>query len=405
MKICTLWLALAALSLAACSSDPDKKGPTKSPSFDEEPNRARLVEKRRELTLEAGELYKLARVSLESADFNKAIERYDLISVRYPFTDYATQSELERIYSLYRNFEPDKALSAAERFAREHPRHPAMDYVQYLKGLTNFERDQSPLNILPVDEAKSDVGSYRRAFDDFQVLIQKYPKSQYVGDAYSRMIFVRNRLADHEMHVVDFYIRRGAYIAAAKRAEQVIAQYPGSAASYAALEALVTAYDRAGLETQAADARRLMEAQDWVDVSGEKEPAPAKTVSAAPTPAAVPVAAIAAPPEAAPAAAEEEESGFFGWFTDLFSGLDSSKPDYGYEVVIPSAKKTETQASGDVETQPVATISAEGAATPATADVKTAAPTPAPNKVRVFFEPYDDEAEKPAAPAAAVPAS
>ena len=67
-------------------------------------------------------------------------------------------------------------------------------------------------------ELSSFRGLYDFAFDDFQVLLQKYPSSRYAGDAWQRMVYIRNRLAEHELHVVDFYVRRGAYMAAAKRA-------------------------------------------------------------------------------------------------------------------------------------------------------------------------------------------
>lgn len=252
-------LTVLSVCLAACSSDPDRQRPNSSP-FDE----GRLIDQykeRQERNLDARGLYLLARQSLDSGDFLSALERYDRLVSEFPFTPYAIQSALERIYALYRNFQPDRALSAADRFLREYPRHQAADYVHYAKGLINYERDDSPIDLFSEDASKSDVTSIRRAFDDFSLLIQKYPTSRYAGDARERMIHIRNRLANHEMHVVDFYMRRGAYIAAAKRAEQVIAEYPGSPASYRALETLVKAYEQAKLKIQAEDARKLLAAQ------------------------------------------------------------------------------------------------------------------------------------------------
>src|SRR3546814_6576324 len=96
--------------------------------------------------------------------------------------------------------------------------------------------------MLGFDVSKRDISNLRRSFDDFQVLIQKYPTSRYIGDARLRMIDLRNRMADHEMTVVRYYMRRGAYIAAAKRAEQIVAEYPGSPITVEALGALEKAY-------------------------------------------------------------------------------------------------------------------------------------------------------------------
>lgn len=244
------FVAVFALSATGCGSSSRKKDGMPELS-------------QREMRMQAGELYKLARESLDASDFQAAIDRYTQLSLRFPFTEYATQGELEKIYALYRSYDPDRATSAADRFLREHPRHPAVDYVQYLKGLINETRDQSLNEILSLGDSasKGDVSSEQRAFDEYSLLVQKYPNSKYVGDARLRMIALRNRIAEHELHVVRFYVSRGAYLAAAKRAEQIIAQYPGAPATYEALSMLETCYRQAGLTQQAEDARRLLAAQ------------------------------------------------------------------------------------------------------------------------------------------------
>lgn len=248
-------LATFALVLAACSSD-SSLPPT---------NPFKGSKSERELRLEADGLYKLARRSLDSSDYQGAITRYGTIVLRYPFTDYATQAQLEIAYAKYRAFDPDGALSAAERFLREHPRHPSVDYVQYLKGLINFQRGESVLEGL-VDSSGQDVSAARQAFDDFALLVQRYPKSRYVGDSRLRMVYLRNRIAAHELTIVKYYTRRGAHVAAARRAEKIIADYPGAPASAEALVLLENSYRDAGLVTQADEVRRLRQANPAVTV-------------------------------------------------------------------------------------------------------------------------------------------
>lgn len=256
MKLSTLLRAtLAALTLlaAGCATDPNALPPD-NPLKPEE-TRAR------EQRLAADALYKAARQSLDSSDFNTAVTRYNQIALRFPFSDFATQADLEKVYALYRNYQPEQALSAADKFLKEHPRHAAADYVQYLKGLINSNRDQGLSGFLGLDTTKEEVSYARRAFDDFSLLTQKYPNSPYSGDARQRMIDLRNQIAQHELHVVRFYVRRGAYVAAAKRAEQIISQYPGAPATLEALQLLEDSYRASGLNDQADDARKLLEAQ------------------------------------------------------------------------------------------------------------------------------------------------
>ena len=365
MKISSLLVAVLAIFLmVGCSSNP-KQDDKDSPGSEEDtrdPDQARvfkeeqdpLAERRRidrDAKLNAGQLYFRARRELDSSDFASAVESYDDLSKRFPFSDYATQGELERIYALYRNFDHDRATSSADRFLREHPRHHAVDYVHYLKGLVNYARDESALNILPVDETKSDVSSHRRAFDDFSLLIQRFPGSPYASDAYARMVHIRNRLAAHELHVVDFYVRRGAYVAAAKRGEQVIAQYPGTPASYRALEMLVKCYELSGMKQQEEDARKLV---------------------AAPTrPKGLEQAGTEKMPSLSDASAPPDKPGFFTRVANFFSPFDSSKPDAGVELIIPSNKTTPAQAEA---------TKSETAAEEKTEEAKSG------NKLEVFFE-------------------
>jgi outer membrane protein assembly factor BamD len=238
-----------ALLFTACSSDSGNLPPPTSPFKGGSKSE-------RELRLEADGLYKLARRSLDSADFQGAIQRYNDILVRYPFTDYATQAHLESIYAKYRAFDPDGAISTADRFLKEHPRHPAVDYVHYLKGLINFQRGDSLFDWF-VDSSGQDVGFARQAFDDFSLLAQRYPASRYASDARLRMIYLRNRIAAHELSIVKYYVRRGAHIAAARRAERIIADYPAAPATAEALALLESSYREAGLPAQAEEVRRL----------------------------------------------------------------------------------------------------------------------------------------------------
>lgn len=309
--------ALAAafvLSGAACSN-----GKKKDDAF------ANQEKSDRELRAEAAALYSLARKGLDQSDFDDAVQRYELLSKRYPFTDFATQGEVEAIYALYRGYDADRALSAIDRFQREHPRNAAIDYVQYIRGLVNFNRDPSFSSMFGSNASKGDVSNYRRAFDDFALLVQKHPTSRYVGDARKRMIYLRNVIAEHELGVVEFYTDRGAYVAAAKRAEQIIAQYPGAPATYRALELMEQSYRKAGLKQQADDAARLLAGQpaagsqdvagfpggesspSWLDRLLRRDAADApKPPSSGMSPdAAAPAAEPAAPAaEAAPANAE-----------------------------------------------------------------------------------------------------
>jgi outer membrane protein assembly factor BamD len=203
-------------------------------------------------------VYEQARRSLNSYDFNTAIRLYEALTARFPFTDQARQARLDLIYAYYRASESESAIDAADQFIRENPTHPRVDYAWYIKGLVDFERTPNILErLFRVDLTERPPTTARKAFAAFKTVVEQYPKSEYSHDSLRRMIFLRNRLADYEVHVADYYFRRGAYVAAAQRAKGAIEQYDGAPAIRQALEILINAYERLDLEELARQSRQV----------------------------------------------------------------------------------------------------------------------------------------------------
>jgi outer membrane protein assembly factor BamD len=194
---------------------------------------------------EATELkfYESARSSLRSGNYSDAVSKLQLLEARFPFGRFAQQAQLEIVYAYYRAGQPEAARAAADRFIRLHPQHPNVDYAYYLKGMASFEEDQNFLEqFLPLDPATRDPGAARRSFDDFNDLVRRFPDSQYAPDAQKRMIYLRNILAEYEVNVARYYIRRGAYIAAANRGRYVFENFQSTPSVPDALAVMVEAY-------------------------------------------------------------------------------------------------------------------------------------------------------------------
>ena len=212
-------------------------------------------------------LYKQAQRSLRSYDFNNAIKIYEALTARFPFTNEARQSRLDLIYAYYRAGESESAIDAADQFVRENPTHPRVDYAWYVKGLVDFERTPNILErMFRVDLTERPPSTARKSFAAFKTVVEQYPKSDYAHDARKRMIFLRNRLADYEVHVAGYYLRRGAYVAAAQRAKGAVEQYDGAPSMRNALAILIEAYDRLGLKELAEQSRQVYQTNFQDDV-------------------------------------------------------------------------------------------------------------------------------------------
>jgi outer membrane protein assembly factor BamD len=215
----------------------------------------------------ADSLYKKAHKDLQSNDFNAAIKIYEQLTARFPFSDEARQSRLDLIYAYYRAGERESATDAAETFIRENPTHPRVDYAWYVKGLVEFERTPNVIeHLFRADLTQRPPSTARKAFAAFKTVVEQYPKSEYAHDSLQRMIYLRNRLASYEVHVARYYLKRGAYIAAAQRSKGAIEQYDGAPAVREALQIMIESYDRLNLQPLAAQTRQVYEANYAADV-------------------------------------------------------------------------------------------------------------------------------------------
>jgi len=203
-------------------------------------------------------LYKNAHKALESNDYAFSIKQYEALTSRFPFTDQARQARLDLIYVYYRQGENETATDAAEQFLRENPTHPRVDYAWYMKGLIDFEHTPWAFERwFGVDMAKRPPASLMSSITAFSKVVRDYPKSVYAHDAQRRLIYLRNRLAEYEINVARYYVKRGAYLGAAQRAQRTIEQYDGAPAVQEALEIMIYSYQHLGLKDLQANAEQV----------------------------------------------------------------------------------------------------------------------------------------------------
>jgi outer membrane protein assembly factor BamD len=207
----------------------------------------------------AERLYTEARSEMSLSSWDKAVKLFEKLEARYPYGRYAQQAQLETAYAYYRQGEPASALSACDRFIRLHPNHPNVDYAYYLKGLINFNEDIGLFgSITQQDQTERDPKAARDSFAAFRELVTKFPNSKYTPDSVVRMHYLMNFLAAHDVHVAKYYLKRGAYVAAAARAQQSIKQFPNAPTNEDALIIVIRAYDAMGIKDMRDDAIRVM---------------------------------------------------------------------------------------------------------------------------------------------------
>jgi len=188
-------------------------------------------------------LYQQAQSALDAGRYSTAVTRLEALDTRYPFGRYAEQAQLELIYAYYQIEDWEQARAAASRFIRLHPDHEQVDYAYYMRGLAAYQAGRFSLEGLElIDISKRDLGASRDAYVDFGELVRRFPESPYAADARQRIVYLRNVISRHELHVADFYLRKGAYLAAINRGKWVLQHYPQTPATRDALAVIVEGY-------------------------------------------------------------------------------------------------------------------------------------------------------------------
>jgi outer membrane protein assembly factor BamD len=237
-KLSVLVATCALLGLSACSLLPEKGDETKNWS--------------------ASKLYDEARGEMDGGHYEAAIKLFEKLESNYPFGTYAAQAQMEIAYAHYKAQDAAEALAAVERFIKLHPNHPQVDYMYYLRGLINFNDQVGFLSfIYEQDPTERDPKATREAFAAFKALVDKFPNSRYAQDSLARMKYLVNAMAQYEVHVANYYYRRGAYLAALNRAQDAVTNYSDAPAREEALFIIVQSYDKMGMPELRDDTQRV----------------------------------------------------------------------------------------------------------------------------------------------------
>jgi len=206
-------------------------------------------------------LFTDAREALNSGLYNKAIQILSAIDSRFPFGPISHQVQLDLIYAYYKSGDSAQGIALTDRFLRLNPNHSNIDYAYYMRALINISTEENLFQDLAgIDRSDRDPTASREAFNDLKRILSDYPQSKYAADARKRMLAIKSRLANYELAVAHFYLKREAYASAANRGRYIVEYYSPSDEVEKALEIMIECYDKLGLEDLMNNAKQVLAA-------------------------------------------------------------------------------------------------------------------------------------------------
>jgi len=177
--------------------------------------------------------YEAAKVLMNKGSYGTVAMNLQKFSANYPYSKYAIQAELLRIFAAYKDGEFILSETLSKKFTERHPTHANVDYAKYMLAMSYY-RQRSP--------AEKDATMNQLAIDGFKRLLNEHPGSAYAKDGQSRLQSLYNTLAKHELTVGKFYFDRDRFIAAANRFQQVVRLYQTTPAIEESLYYLAASY-------------------------------------------------------------------------------------------------------------------------------------------------------------------
>ncbi len=150
-------------------------------------------------------------------DYHQALEYFNKILDRYPFSEQAKLAELKAADSNYYMEKYTEAMALYEAFEERHPTNEAIPYILFQKGMCYYQ------NITTVDR---DITPAKKAIRSFRQLLKSFPKSPYTTEAQAKIEAAKNFMANHDFFVVKFYLRTDKKDQAIARLKYVLAVHP-----------------------------------------------------------------------------------------------------------------------------------------------------------------------------------
>jgi len=154
---------------------------------------------------------------LKAGKYDKAVEDFEQVRDRYPYSQEAMLAELKAADAKYYSKKYEEALQDYKNFEKLHPSHPQIPYVIYQQGLCYY-RQRGTIDRDPTFTFK--------ALQEFKRLKQRYPQWERMDKVNDYIAKCQLALADHEFYVGEFYFKTGRYQAALDRFAAIQEEYP-----------------------------------------------------------------------------------------------------------------------------------------------------------------------------------
>jgi len=191
-----------------------------------------------DINLQMISLYEEGYQELLNGDVLYAANKFNEAESIFPQSEWAPTASLMAAYAYYSEDYYFEAIDQIEDYMKKYPNHINKDYAHFILAMCYYE------NI--VDE-KRDLEPLLQSKKEFELIVTKYPNTDFALDAKFKLELIEDRIAGKEMFIARHYLKSKKWIPAINRFKSILKSYETSVYVEEALYRLVEINYRLGL--------------------------------------------------------------------------------------------------------------------------------------------------------------
>ena len=186
--------------------------------------------------------YKDGAEALKKGDVVFATKKFNEAEMLFPQSEWAPRAALMSAYAYWTSQYYSSASDELKRFIKIYPNNENLDYAYYLLAMCYYDS---------IEDEKKDLKPLLESKKNFQIVIKKFPSTDYSLDAEYKLLLIEDYLAAKELYIARHYMKKQKWIAAINRLKNIINDYSESIYVEESLHRLVEIHYIIGLENEA----------------------------------------------------------------------------------------------------------------------------------------------------------
>jgi outer membrane protein assembly factor BamD len=196
------------------------------------------------------ELYKEAVKLLDQEKYKQGIRILHSIEDLYPLSYWAMQAKLLSCIARYNMGEYSDAANELDEYIDIYSNSKDLQYAYYLRILAYY---------MQINKVNLEQSAAQKTLELAVEYINFFPNSEYIENVKNKMQLATEHIVAKEYSIGQFYFKRGKYVAAIKRFQNILENHANFSYVPQSIKYLISSYSALGLDSEVEQYTKLLQ--------------------------------------------------------------------------------------------------------------------------------------------------